>query len=452
MTADRWSDPALTGEVTDLLVALIRAQCVNDGSPDSGHEWRAVEILESYLGPGQSFEPHPGRRSVLYRVPGTDPTAPSIMLMGHTDVVPVSPDGWSVDPFAGELSGGFVWGRGAVDMLNLTAAMAVVFKRFLQGSASRLPGDLLFLAVADEEAAGTLGARWLVDNRWEDIQCDFLLTEIATPMLPGRSGVGLPITVAEKGPQWRRVVGAGSPGHGSQPYGTSNALIPVADVVARLAASPVPVVISEEWRRFVSAWDPGDIADDLLDPDRVDAAIDRLALEDLGLARWAHACTHLTVSPNVLNAGVKANVIPDSATAEIDVRSLPGQDETDVDDHFRKAIGPDLADEVEIITLQSTKASGSAPEGPLWESIDAALAILRPDAHLIPSLIPVGTDARFFRRKGTVAYGVGLFDDAVSFGDFLRMFHGHDERVSQLSLGLTAQLLGMTLEGFRARL
>jgi acetylornithine deacetylase/succinyl-diaminopimelate desuccinylase-like protein len=446
-------DEVGSGEVSELLVALIRDACVNDGSPDSGQEHRAVSTLQGYFGAaGEVFEPHPGRQSVVYRVPGTDPEAPSLMLMGHTDVVPVSPDGWSVDPFEGRRDDGFVWGRGAIDMLNLTSSMAVVFKRHLDGRAPRLEGDLIYLGVADEEAAGAHGARWLVDEQWETIGCDYLLTEIGTPMLPRRTGPGLPVTVAEKGPQWRRLRASGTPGHGSQPYGTDNALVPVAEVVARLAASPAPVVISDEWRRFVEAWDPGDIADDLLDPDRVDAAIDTLALDDMGLARWVHACTHMTVSPNVLTGGVKANVVPDSAEAEIDVRSLPGQDEADVDDHFRKVIGPDLEEQVEILTMEATAASGSGPDGPLWDALDDALRAIRPEARLVPSLIPVATDARFFRRRGTVAYGVGLFDDRVEFGDFLRMFHGHDERVSEDSLALTVQLLGSTVEGFGNRL
>ncbi len=443
-----WSEPR-SAEVSELLVALIQDACVNDGTPDSGQETRAASTLESYFGePGESFEPHPGRRSVLYRIPGTNSSAPSIMLMGHTDVVPVSLEGWSVDPFSGKRSEGFVWGRGAVDMLNVTASMAVVFKQHLLGFAPRLPGDLLYLGVADEEAAGTFGARWLVNNQWEAVRCDYLLTEIGTPRLPGRSGAGLLVAVAEKGPQWRRVIGRGRAGHGSQPYAASNALLPVAEVVTRLASSPAPVLITEEWRRFVENWDPGPIADDLLHPNRVDEAIERLARDDVGLARWVHACTHMTISPNVVHGGVKANVIPDSVEAEIDVRSLPGQNTTDVDDHFTKAIGPDLADEVEIITMQSAPASSSPPEGALWEAIRVAMDVLSPGTHLIPSLIPVGTDARFFRRRGTVAYGVGLFDDRVSFGDFLRMFHGHDERVSEESLALTVSLLGMTIDAF----
>lgn len=436
-------------EVVDLLVALIRNACVNDGTPDSGQEARSVDTLTAYFGEGGAeFEPHPGRRSALYRIAGTDPNAPSLMLMGHLDVVPVSEEGWSHDPFGGERAGGFVWGRGAVDMLNQTAAMAAVFRRYLTGEIGPLPGDLLFLAVADEEAGGKLGARWLVDEHWDSVRCDYMLTEIGTPMIQGERGPGLPVTVAEKGPQWRRITSRGAPGHGSQPYAAANALVPLAAALGRLGDSPPSAEITNEWRRFVEAWAPApNLRADLLDPDRVDDAIDRIAVDDVGLARWIHACTHLTVSPNTLAAGVKANVIPDHAVAEIDTRSLPGQDEQDVLDHFRKVIGPDL-DDFEVETVEATAASGSDPSGPLWKALEAATADVAPGVALVPALIPVGTDARFFRRKGTIAYGVGLFDDRVGFGDFLRMFHGHDERVSETSVDRTTQLIERTVARF----
>jgi acetylornithine deacetylase/succinyl-diaminopimelate desuccinylase-like protein len=376
------------------------------------------------------------------------------MLMGHTDVVPARGETWSHDPFEGRRVGGYIWGRGAVDMLDQTAAMAAVMRRYLTGEAPPLPGDLLFFAVADEEAAGHLGAEWVTEHHWDDVRCSYLLTEIAAPALPGGSGPGLPVTVAEKGPMWRRVRARGTAGHGSQPHGSHNALVPVADAIRRLAGSPPEAEITSEWRRFVEAWDPPvDLAEALIDPDRIDAAIDLLALDDAGFARWVHACTHLTVSPNTLHAGVKANMVPDLAEAEIDIRALPGQDEASMLDHLRKAIGPGLFEEIEIHPMETTSASGSPPEGPLWSAIaDAADSIGGEGLRPIPTLIPVATDARFFRSRRTVAYGVGLFDDRIGFGEFLSMFHGDDERVSEVSLGLTAELYLRTLERFGERI
>jgi acetylornithine deacetylase/succinyl-diaminopimelate desuccinylase-like protein len=154
------ADPSLTAETTELLQALIRNACVNDGTPESGEEVRNSDLLTSYLeGPGLELthhEPLPGRRSILGRIEGSDPNARTLMLMGHTDVVPVSPDDWREDPFGGEVIDGEVWGRGAIDMLNLTASMAVAFRRLADEGFSRR-GDLVYLAVADEEAGGTWG-------------------------------------------------------------------------------------------------------------------------------------------------------------------------------------------------------------------------------------------------------------------------------------------------------
>jgi len=164
-------------ETTDLLRALIRNECVNDGTPDSGHEHRSVATIADFLSAeGTVFEPHPGRQSVLYRVPGTTPGAPRLMLMGHTDVVPAGETGWAHPPFAATRADGCIWGRGAVDMLNQTAAMAAVFRPYLNGETAPLPGDLLYLAVADEEAAGHLGAGWLTEHHWEEVACEYLIT------------------------------------------------------------------------------------------------------------------------------------------------------------------------------------------------------------------------------------------------------------------------------------
>ena len=218
----------LVEETTDLLQHLIRNECVNDGTPASGHEIKSVETLESYLRtPGiemQRYEPMPGRGSLVLRIEGTDKTAPSLHLMGHTDVVPVTRASWRHDPFGGELIDGEVWGRGAIDMLDVTASMAVALKRLL-ASGFKPKGTLIYSAVADEEALGTYGAQWLTENKWDEVKSDYLVTEFGGVRMPIGTGAKMPIMTAEKGSQWTRLRVKGTPGHGSMPYKSDNALV-----------------------------------------------------------------------------------------------------------------------------------------------------------------------------------------------------------------------------------
>ena len=437
-------------DVRELLVALIRNRCVNDGTPTSGHEERSVSTIQAFMGaPGEVYEPTAGRRSVLYRVPGTDPAAPSLMLMGHTDVVPVTDSGWSVDPFGGEVIDGFVWGRGAVDMLNLTAAMASVFRSHLHGEAQRTRGDLLYLAVADEEAGGAHGAQWLLAEHPDDVRADYLLTEVAHPPIPGGDGALVyPVKVGEKGPLWRSVINRGTPSHGSQPHLTDNALVPIAEAVAAIASEPSPIDIVPEWEAFVRGLGlPDDETAALVDPDRVDAAIERIAESDPAMARYAHACTHLTISPNVASAGTKLNTVPDFAEAQLDIRGLPGQDADTVETHLRNVWGPEF-ERFEISGVMDYPASSSPTEGPLWEAIGDGIESMTGSRRIVPALTPATTDARFFRTLGTHAYGVAMFDAADEFSSFLSMFHGNDERVSVASLGATAMLFERIIERF----
>ena len=198
----------LTAATVELLQVLIRNACVNDGTPESGEEIRNVDVIEQVVSaPGveiERYEPTPGRASLVARIPGTDPTAPSLCLMGHTDVVPVSVDGWRHDPFGGELVDGEVWGRGAVDMLNLTSSMAVVF-RSLAERRFRPRGDLVYFAVADEEAGSVHGARWVADHHPESIRTTYLLTESGGLHTGSPDAPQIGVTVAEKGVAWRRL-------------------------------------------------------------------------------------------------------------------------------------------------------------------------------------------------------------------------------------------------------
>ncbi len=428
--------------VVELLQQLIRNQCVNDGSRASGYEYRSVKTLQDLFGqPGEVVEPAPGRQSVIYRVPGSDPKAPRLLLLPHLDVVPVSREGWSIDPFGAEIADGFVWGRGAVDMLNLTAAMAVVFAPYLSGDLAPLPGDLILAAVADEEASGVHGAHYLVDHRWDLVATEYILTEVAYPSISTPDGAAHLVAVGEKGPFWTKLRSRGTPGHGSSPYRADNALAPMAAAISGLFETQAPVAITPEWETFVTGLglEP-DLTKRLLDPDLVDEAIADLAVDDPGFAAYAYAVTHLTVSPNMLDAGVKANVIPDSAQAQIDLRALPGMDREFVDAHLRKAMAS-AGDRIEIEPVADHPANVSTTANPLWQAIGDSVEQLQGHRRLLPMLMPVATDARFFRTKGVVAYGTGWFDDRVAFPEFLRLFHGHNERVSVDSLHRTVQML-----------
>jgi acetylornithine deacetylase/succinyl-diaminopimelate desuccinylase-like protein len=433
------TNDALTAEVTDLLQQLIRNQCVNDGTLASGEETRSVDLLQQYLGSTgldtELYEPQPGRTSMVSRIEGSDPDAPSLLLMGHTDVVPVNPDGWHRDPFGAELVDGEVWGRGAVDMLNLTASMAVAFKHLAQ-EGFKPNGTLAYLAVADEEALGTWGARWLVDNEADAVVTDYVVTESGGFQMPTPSGPRLPVMVEEKGTYWSTLLVRGTPGHGSQPFRTDNALVTAAEVVRRLNEYKPETRIGETWRRYVEEMGfPSELGENLLSPDRLDEQLKTLPP---GLARLTHACTHMTIAPTMMRAGTKQNVIPDLVELKIDVRTLPGQTGDEVHAILVEALG-DLAERVEIQPNDDPSTS-SPPDTRLWDVLNKVSARLVDGSSLVPFLMTGGTDNRFFRRAGSVGYGFGLFSSKLRFEDYASMFHGNDERVDQESLRLSTDL------------
>ena len=432
----------LTGETVELLQVMIRNACVNDGRPESGDETRNADTLQHFLeGAGLETERYTavhGRESIVARIEGTDPDAPSLCLMGHTDVVPVSPDGWSRDPFAGELvrnGDGVdeVWGRGAVDMLNLTSSMAVAF-RHLARSGFKPKGDLIYFGVADEEAGGVWGAEWMFEHHPEVIDATYCLTELG-----GWSSVDehghrhVTVNIGEKGLNWRRLRVKGTPGHGSMPFGADNALIKAAEVIRRLTEYRSNPYLGETWKALVDTMSvPEDLRRALLDPGTV---FDTIATLPTPVARSCHALTHTTISPNVAHGGQKTNVIPDAVDIEVDIRTVPGTTKADVDAMLTEAMG-DLAAHVEMIDLQVGDATESPMDNDLWASITKNTQIAYPGASMVPGLIVGGTDARFYRHRGRVAYGAGLFSPSMDFSTFGSRFHGHDERIDVDSLAL----------------
>jgi acetylornithine deacetylase/succinyl-diaminopimelate desuccinylase-like protein len=430
-------------EVTDLLQQLIRNACVNDGTQESGGEVRSVDLLGSYLdGTGadmERYEPVPGRASLVARIEGSDPKAPSLLLMGHTDVVPVNAERWRQDPFGGELVDGEVWGRGAVDMLNETSSMAVAFRRLAE-EGFKPKGTLSYLAVADEEALGTWGADWLLSNQADAVKADYVVTEFGgfRMPLPSTTGPKLPIMVGEKGSYWCAIRVRGTPGHGSMPYRTDNALIKAAEVVRRIAEYQGETTIVDAWKGFVEKADlPPELGSLLLDPEKIRGFYE--TNPDVGLARMVHACTHTTFAPTMMQAGIKTNVIPDSVELQVDIRTLPGVTGPDVEKMLDEAIG-DLRGDVEILAQDDNPATASPIDTALWDSIRRVVEGLVPGATTVPFLVVGATDARFFRRAGSVAYGAGLFSEKIPFAEFASMFHGDNERIDQESLRLSTEL------------
>jgi acetylornithine deacetylase/succinyl-diaminopimelate desuccinylase-like protein len=433
--------PSIETEATELLRTLIRNACVNDGTPASGQETRNVTALEDYFaGSGLSCERYlsaPGRESLIVRIEGSDASAPRLLLMGHTDVVPVSPNGWRRDPFGGELVDGIVWGRGAIDMLNLTATMAVATRRLVRSDFCPR-GTLIYLAVADEEAGGTYGAGHLVAREQEAVRADYVITENGGVPIPTRSGHVLTVGVGEKGANWRRLIVAGTPGHGSRPFRTDNALVTAAEVVRRIAGYHPRARIFDEWRRYVEALelDP-ELTRGLVDPDRVLETA--RGLDDLALAREAHACTHTTFSPNVIHGGVKTNVIPDRVEIDVDIRALPGVTPEEVDAMLAEALG-ELAPRVTIKHGRAEPGSLSSPDTPLFESVTRVAEALLPGSRVVPRLTTGGTDGKFFRWRNIPAYGFGLHSQRIPHTEYPIMFHGRNERVDTESLKLSAMM------------
>ncbi|HEY2995743.1 MAG TPA: M20/M25/M40 family metallo-hydrolase [Methylomirabilota bacterium] len=436
-------EAAIERESTELLRTLIRNGCVNTGETSSGHEDRSVDALEDFFaGSGLScerFTSEPGRMSLITRIEGTDRKAPTLLLMGHTDVVPVNMSGWQRDPFGAELVDGIVWGRGAVDMLNLTSTMAVAIRR-LARSGWKPRGTLIYLAVADEEAGGFLGAGHLVEREWQAVKCDYVITESGGVPIPTKSGHKLKVTVGEKGGNWRKLIVHGTPGHGSRPFRTDNALVTAAKVVQRIAEYRPKPRILDAWRGYIEALElePG-LTDALTDPARVYETV--RDWDNLTLAREAHACTHTTFSPNIAHGGTKVNVIPDRIEIDVDIRSLPGVENHEVEAMLKEAMG-DLADRVTIETPPDRKRGGtlSPIDTPLMAAISRIATRMMPDASVVPTMTTGGTDAKFFRWKGIPAYGFGLHSLRIPYTEYPIMFHGHNERVDTESLRLSAMM------------
>ncbi|MBL5973548.1 MAG: M20/M25/M40 family metallo-hydrolase [Candidatus Leucobacter sulfamidivorax] len=428
-----------TSDTVELLRELVRAACVNTGDPASGGEIRAVRVLQRFLAEAiargtvetQVFEAAPGRSSLVARVRGTDPEAPVLGLLGHLDVVPADTERWTRDPFGGDLVDGEVWGRGTVDMLYLTAAFACAL-RDVALAPTPPRGGLVLLAVADEEAGGDYGLRRLLQEH-PDI---FGITEAVSESGGMRMGAYVAIDVAEKGSAGRRLVVRGTPGHASIPYGAHSAAVVAGEVLQRLATVAPAIELGPLWRPFVEARvdDPA-LKERMLDPVRLDAALPELG----GIAGYAHAASRVTISPTVLRSGQAHNVIPDEAYIDLDIRTLPGTTDKEID-LLLAGMLHGLSAEVEIRYLRGWPATASSVDTPLFAAIRRAIAGAD-GSSVVPIMAAGGSDARELRGLGIPSYGFGLLSTEWSYERYRERIHAHDERIDVASVGLTLEAL-----------
>jgi acetylornithine deacetylase/succinyl-diaminopimelate desuccinylase-like protein len=437
-------DSIIRDKVVPLLRELIQNRCVNDGTAGSGHETRSVKTLQKFFKgykiESQVLAKDPERGNLLVRVPGTDPMAPALMFMGHLDVVPAVESDWSCDPFSGVEQDGYIWGRGALDMLSLTASMAVVLAESV-GAGRQFPGDICFLAVADEEAGGELGAQWLVENHWGQVAADYMITELGGYSIGTSDHPKLAIAVGEKGQAWTKLSFTGTAGHGSMPMNSDNAAVKAAEAVVKLNGHRPPLSITSEFLGMVGGVLERTGHKKVPKKDRaIDTFINRLFESEPYLAKLLHTATRLTLSPNVIRAGRKINIIASHGEVFIDGRVISGQGVEDVQLEIGKALGP-LNDEVDLEFLSFFPPNSSPSDTKLMEATQKIVSDIYPSAELIPWLNGGITDGRFWRQKGSIVYGFSLYDKEMDLSEFISRLHGRDERISIDSLKTTFEYL-----------
>jgi acetylornithine deacetylase/succinyl-diaminopimelate desuccinylase-like protein len=422
--------PRALDEVVDLVADLIRFDTSNTGEPETtkGEEgcakWVADQLAEvgyetTYIESGQ-----PGRGNVIARLAG-DPTstAGALLVHCHLDVVPAEAADWSVHPFAGAIADGYIWGRGAVDMKDM-AGMALALARQFAREGTIPPRELVFAFLADEEAGGTWGSHWLVENR-PDLFAG--VTEAVGEVGGFSLTVDRPdgqqrrlylVETAEKGLCWMRLRAKGTAGHGSFLH-DDNAVTELSAAVARIGTHRFPLVLTDAVSAFLAVAAEETGLDLGVDTPDLETALFKLG----GLARIIGATLRDTANPTMLHAGYKANVIPQTAEAVIDCRVLPGRQAA-----FEAEIDALLGPNVEREWITHLDSYETTFDGHLVDAMNEAILTYDPQGRTVPYMLSGGTDAKAFAKLGIRCFGFAPLQLPPEL-DFAALFHGVDERV-----------------------
>ncbi|MEY3365095.1 MAG: hypothetical protein RL332_895, partial [Actinomycetota bacterium] len=378
---------------------------------------KVVELLVEAGIDSEIFESAPGRCNVIAHIKGVDEKRPGLVVHGHLDVVPANADDWSVDPFSAEIKDGMIWGRGAVDMKNMDAMIIAIFRMWAR-KGIKPPRNIVLAFFADEEAGSLFGSRWMVAEHPEVFKgCSEAISEVGgfSVTVAGNKRLYF-IEAAQKGIHWMRLSASGRAGHGSM-MNPENALTRLSEAVSKVGSYEWPQRYTKTVKVLFNK-----IAE--VTGKKYDEKDLRPLLEEIGpMARMIGATLQNTANPTMLEAGYKANVIPQSASAVIDGRFLPGL-ENELNQTIKDIIGPNIT----VETITHDIALEVDFEGDLVESMNRSILAFDPEGIPVPYLMSGGTDNKALSELGIIGYGFSPLQLPADL-DFMALFHGVDERV-----------------------
>ncbi len=437
---------ALAGEATEWLAGLIR---INTTNPP-GNELQAARYLAGILEregiPAEVMESAPGRGIMIARLrsaPVPDPSR-ALLLLGHTDVVGVEREKWTVDPFGGTVKDGYLWGRGALDMKGMVIAnLAVMVALKRQGV--QLDRDVIFLAEGDEEAGGEQGIEFAVRNHWVKIAAGFAINEGGRVALRDGKPLYVGVQTAEKVPVNVEVIATGASGHASVPR-SDNPVGHLATAIAKIFAHETPAKPNTVTRRFfegLAKVEESEIAKwmrALETPERLQQAARRLSEAD---PVWGSMLRN-SIAPTILRGGIRNNVVPSSASATLNIRLLPGESIQALVEDLRKVVNdPQVRFEVGQETRQH--APPSALDSELYAAVEQASAKVFPGAPVVPLMSTWATDSAQLRLRNVQAYGLIPFPLTA---EEERRMHADDERIPLAAFQKGIEFLYAIVERF----
>lgn len=422
----------LEADVVTLCQELIRIPSVNYGE-GKGDEKAVAEYVAAKLAEvgiqSKFYESAPNRVSVVARIEGVDASRPGLVINGHLDVVPANSADWSVDPFSGLIKDGCIWGRGAVDMKNMDAMMLAVFRLWARHN-YKPSRTMVIVFFADEEAGGIYGSRWMAENHPEVFAgCSETVSEVGGFSLTLTSGKRVyVIETSQKGIEWMKLTASGVASHGSV-INEQNAVTRLADAVAKIGNYKWPQRITKTNEIFFKKI--AELSGKTYDPSDLKPLLDEVGT----MSKMIGATLNNTSNPSMLEAGYKANVIPQSASAVVDGRTLPGY-EAELMQTVKSLVGEHVSVESLVSDIPLEVEFG----GPLVDAMIAAINSEDPEGIAIPYLLSGGTDNKALAKLGILGYGFSPLKLPADL-DFVGLFHGIDERVPIDSLQFGARTL-----------